>query len=134
MQIIVVLDDHAGTQLGGRDRHLSKLSLYDGWLKPAEELALSKRSAPKGGRATSSAATGANALFYTDVRRLGKRWQKAKSSTTKVTKVHEEQSSSASNPYGEFWIRATPSIGLELALRACPRRQHHCARKDEVFI
>jgi hypothetical protein len=89
MQIIVVLDDHAGTQLGGRDRHLSKLSLYDGWLKPAEELALSKRSAPKGGRATSSAATGANALFYTDVRRLGKRWQKAKSSTTKVTKVHE---------------------------------------------
>jgi hypothetical protein len=66
VQIIVVLNDHAGTKLGGRDRHRLKNSPsilgtddYDcGFAEPAE-----------GGQATSFAATRAKALFYTQVRR-----------------------------------------------------------------
>src|SRR5208282_1737595 len=46
MQIIVVLNDHAGTKLGGRDRHRLKNSPYKlRFAKPAED-----------GQATSSAA------------------------------------------------------------------------------
>jgi hypothetical protein len=52
--------------------------LYDGWFKPAE-----------GGQATISAATGANGLFYTELRCKGKREQNPKPFTTKDTKIHE---------------------------------------------
>ena len=47
-------------------------------LKPAEEPALSKRSAPKGGQVTLSAATGAKPLFYTGVHWKGNAHGKSK--------------------------------------------------------
>jgi len=69
--------------------------LYDGGLKPAE-----------GGQATSSAATGANALFYTDLRWKGKRrdarWLAGNSRSRTLTRCHPEtRRSRVEGPYVE---------------------------------
>jgi len=63
VQIIVVLDDHAGTQLGGRDRHRSKNSPYtiavEAGGRRAGPLVPPPAYYPKK----------AKALFYTELRR-----------------------------------------------------------------
>jgi hypothetical protein len=58
VQIIVVLDDHAGTHLGGRDRHRLKQS-------PQNKCGFAGLT--EGGQATFSAAQGPKKLFYTQV-------------------------------------------------------------------
>jgi hypothetical protein len=58
VQIIVVLDDHAGTQLGGRDRHRGKQSPSNkyGW-----------QSRRKAGKPLSPPHQGLKRLFYTQI-------------------------------------------------------------------
>ena len=55
VQIIVVLDDHAGTKLCGRDRHRDRNS--------PSTIAVCLAAGAEGGQATSSAATGLKRYF-----------------------------------------------------------------------
>jgi hypothetical protein len=59
VQIIVVLDDHARTELGGRDRHRLRSLL----------IRLQFEAGGRRASHTSSAATKAKLLFYTQLRR-----------------------------------------------------------------